>query len=570
MVLACIALLLVTGAWSARSGEGRRLALLISVRETREPRLHRLWFSDDDVTGLAAALPNIGFASENVTILTQQAERDKNDSSQPTRSNIRKTIKKFCKEALPDDTVLIAFSGHGVQLRRDGRIYFCPPEASLADVNTLLALDDITHELSSQCKAKLKLLLVDLCRNDPTDGRPDIPRPPEPDPPPGIAVFLGCAKGQQSLETGKVMHGIFFYHVIQGILGAARDVAGDITINSLEDYLEREVPLSMQRFGPNAHTLQTPELHSAFRDPVILNHIENAANKPLPIRAASTSQAAPFHALCAAAYNKINPSARVDFRTGGLSGLKALKSRTALAVASDAPISSGELDGRTILQIPTVSLAVLPICNLPGFRGLTLDARLLADIYLGKVQNWNDPRISVLNPGAPLPDLHIIVVHPADDSNTARTFSDFLSSASDDWRAGAGSQKKKKWPVGAPGKGTEDIARIVSGVEGTIGFVEFAYAEKVHLFTLQTGPSIVRILSAESTDPYPIRATTYLVFYQDLTYLKDRKLAEQFLKYVRWCSSEGMQYAGPAFGALTDIQRGEVEAALKSVVLGEK
>ena len=228
----------------ARGGEGRRLALLISVQETRDPRLHRLWFCDDDVNELGALLPKLGFDKENVAVLTQRIALEKSAAHlQPSRSNIRANIKQLCKEARPDDLVLLAFSGHGVQLKRDGRMYLCPPESNLNDIATLLPLDEIVKELGAQCKAKVKLLLVDACRNDPTDLRPEaVVRPPDPDPPAGVALFLGCAKGQGSFETGQILHGVFFHHVIKGLAGEAGDLAGDITLPALEDYLRARSP----------------------------------------------------------------------------------------------------------------------------------------------------------------------------------------------------------------------------------------------------------------------------------------------------------------------------------------
>ena len=53
---------------------------------------------------------------------------------------------------------------------------------------------------------------------------------------------------------------------------------------------------------------------------------------------------------------------------------------------------------------PTVLAAVVPVYNVPGLKGeLKFDAQLLADIFLGKVRNWNDPAIAELNGGISAP-----------------------------------------------------------------------------------------------------------------------------------------------------------------------
>ncbi|MEI6231865.1 MAG: substrate-binding domain-containing protein [Planctomycetota bacterium] len=573
VLLTCVLLGVLS---NARAEEGRRIALLISVRETREPRLHRLWFSDDDIRGLAAVLPNFGFSQNNITILTQHNALDTDvPDAISMRSNIRAGVKKLCKEARPDDTILIAFSGHGVQLRRDGRIYLCPPETTLADTSTMIALDDILREMGPQCKAKLKLMMVDACRNDPTDPRPDItPRASVPDLPLNVALYLSCSKGQQSLETGKVLHGIFFHHIIQGLSGAARDVNGDITLKSLEDLVAREVPMTRLKYSPKSRTIQTPEFHTSIRERIVLGRVENAEPMPISIRGQSVSPTAALYTQWTTDFNKANPGTKVDFHSGGFTGIKALNERTALVVATDSKMSPTELFGQPeVIQIPSVSTAVVPIFNLQGIQNVTLDATTFAEIYLGRIVNWNDPKIATINPGIVLPDRHIIVVHPADETQPGRIVSDFLRDTNPDWAAKQKPGQKVNWPIGAAGNGTPDIARIVKYVEGAIAFVELEFVEKAQKAIQKdspvTTPSTITIItnkvSDEPRDPFPIRGTTYLSLFRDLSYIKDRKQAENVVTFLRWCYSDGMKSAGPTFGALKSEYKNEVEEALKSI-----
>ncbi len=129
-----------------------------------------------------------------------------------------------------------------------------------------------------------------------------------------------------------------------------------------------------------------------------------------------------------------------------------------------------------LVHIPTVMGAVVPIFNVPGVQDIKFSPDVLADIYLGKIVNWNDARIAKDNAGVKLPDQKIIVVHRSDGSGTSFIFTDFLSKVSKDWADGPGKGTSLNWPVGVGGKGNEGVAGLVRQLPGAIGYVELIYA----------------------------------------------------------------------------------------------
>jgi phosphate transport system substrate-binding protein len=165
---------------------------------------------------------------------------------------------------------------------------------------------------------------------------------------------------------------------------------------------------------------------------------------------------------------------------GSGAGIQQVSQQTVDFGASDAPMSDAEMaqaKGGPILHIPTVVGLVVIVYNLPGItQPLKLSGSLIADIFLGKVTKWNDPRLATLNPGVNLPATDILVVHRSDGSGTTYIFSDYLSALSPAWKAGPGKGKDLQWPVGMGGKGNEGVAGLVKQTPYSIGYVELIYA----------------------------------------------------------------------------------------------
>ena len=106
---------------------------------------------------------------------------------------------------------------------------------------------------------------------------------------------------------------------------------------------------------------------------------------------------------------------------------------------------------------------------------------MLADIYLGKIANWNDPRIAKDNPGVSLPDQKIIVVHRSEGSGTTYIWTDYLSKVSQEWASGPGKGGAISWPVGVGGKGNEGVAGLIRQLPGAVGYIELLYAIQNHI-----------------------------------------------------------------------------------------
>src|SRR2546427_1678664 len=131
---------------------------------------------------------------------------------------------------------------------------------------------------------------------------------------------------------------------------------------------------------------------------------------------------------------------------------------------------------RPLLHIPTVLGAVVTTYNLPGDPKLRFTPELLADIFLGKITTWNDPRIAEVNAGVTLPKTPIVVVHRSDGSGTTFIWVDYLSKVSKEWETKVGRGTSVNWPVGLGGKGNEGVAGQVKNAPGALGYVELAYA----------------------------------------------------------------------------------------------
>jgi phosphate transport system substrate-binding protein len=146
--------------------------------------------------------------------------------------------------------------------------------------------------------------------------------------------------------------------------------------------------------------------------------------------------------------------------------------------ATDGPMTDYQLAASRIklVHIPAVLGAVVPIFNIPGVSGINFSGDVLADIYLGKIQSWNDARIARDNPGVSLPARKIIVVHRSDGSGTSYIFTDYLSEVSKVWARGPGKSISPVWPVGAGASGNAAVADMVRKSPGAIGYVELIYA----------------------------------------------------------------------------------------------
>ena len=268
-------------------------------------------------------------------------------------------------------------------------------------------------------------------------------------------------------------------------------------------------------------------------------------------------------------YSTIKPDVRFNYQSiGSGGGIKQITSKTVDFGASDGPMTDQQLSeapGR-IFHIPMVMGAVVAAYNLPGIeKGLKLAPDVIADIYLGKITKWNDPRIASANGGMQIPDMPIIVTRRSDGSGTTYIWVDYLCSVSGDWKLKVGKGTSVNWPVGLGGKGNEGVAGIVKQTPGAIGYVELSYAVKNDLayafIQNRSGsfiepsldstskaaegvemPSDFRVSLVNSGNPaaYPVAGFTWLLIYKNPD---DAVKGQAIVDFIRWAVHDGQSYA---------------------------
>lgn len=250
----------------------------------------------------------------------------------------------------------------------------------------------------------------------------------------------------------------------------------------------------------------------------------------------------PIYSKWFAEYSAAHPGVEINYQSiGSGGGIRQVTSGIVDFGASDMPMTDQMLAASKVklVHIPTVLGAVVPIFNVQGVSDLRFSPEVLADIYLGKITMWNDPRIVKDNPGVSLPAQKITVVHRSDGSGTSFIFTDYLSKVSKDWKGSVGSGTSPAWPVGVGGKGNEGVAGLVRQLPGAIGYVELIYALQNHISfgtmknasgnwvkasiagvtAAAAGAKIpadyrVSITNAPGADAYPISSFTYLLIPQ--------------------------------------------------------
>lgn len=245
---------------------GERYAFLVGVQTYVRPELRPLRFSDNDIGTLAQLLQERGYRSGNLLTLSQtRATRDVRFT--PFRENIFTELRLFARLMQPEDSLVVALAGHGLQFRGEESVYFCPCDADISRRTSLIAIEDLYELLRTECRARNIVLLIDACRNDPLSNaardRAEVTletatRPQEIPVPRGMASFFSCSPGEQAFESPTLKHGVFFHHVIDGIRGSADlDSNGEITLTELHASITGKV----QKFAfREFRAAQTPQL----------------------------------------------------------------------------------------------------------------------------------------------------------------------------------------------------------------------------------------------------------------------------------------------------------------------
>ena len=256
---------------------------------------------------------------------------------------------------------------------------------------------------------------------------------------------------------------------------------------------------------------------------------------------------------------------------GSGGGIQQVTAKTVDFGASDAILSSDQLNAAPSLHMfPTVAGAVVPAYNVKELNGkapIVLNGATLAGIYLGTIKKWDDPALAALNPGVTLPSKDIIVAHRSDGSGTTFIFTSFLSAVSSDWKSKVGASTSVQWPVGLGGKGNDGVSGIISQNDGSIGYIEYAYAVQNKLafanmvnaagttvtasvqttqnamndFGGQMPDTLARlIVNAPGQNSWPIAGYTYLLVYLNQT---DCGKAQKLVQFIHWALTDGTKDA---------------------------
>lgn len=216
------------------------------------------------------------------------------------------------------------------------------------------------------------------------------------------------------------------------------------------------------------------------------------AGQAEPIRGAGSTFAAPVIGKWAKIYKDARADGgdyftldwTVDYElVGSLAGLMRLEQPEMDFAATDVPVDAAELDKRGRQQFPIVMGGIAVVTNLDGIPAgsLRLTGPLLADIFLGKIQNWSDLAIKAVNPDLALPDLKISVIHRQDGSGSTFVFTEYLSAVSEDWKTKYGADTLISWPLGTGAEGTRNLIAVVQATKGAISYAEYGQVERSRL-----------------------------------------------------------------------------------------
>ena len=273
----------------------------------------------------------------------------------------------------------------------------------------------------------------------------------------------------------------------------------------------------------------------------------------------------PIYAKWADAYKK-ETGVGLNYQSiGSGGGIKQITAKTVDFGASDMPLKPADLDKGGLMQFPTVIGGDVPVVNLKGVAPgqMKLTGEILADIYLGKIKKWDDPAIAKLNPDLKLPGSAISVVHRSDGSGTTFIWTNYLSKVSPEWKSKVGEGTAVNWPTGVGGKGNEGVASYVQRINGSIGYVEYAYVKQNRMaYALvknrdgkfvspnaqafqaaaagadwKKAPGMYLILTdAPGQDAWPIAGATFILMHKT----QDKPAnAREVLKFFSWAYARG-------------------------------
>jgi phosphate transport system substrate-binding protein len=275
----------------------------------------------------------------------------------------------------------------------------------------------------------------------------------------------------------------------------------------------------------------------------------------------------PVYAKWAEAYKRETGIGLNYQSIGSSGGIRQINARTVTFGATDAPVSGENLDKLAQVQFPAIIGGTVPVVNLDGFRPgeLRITGPVMAEVFMGTINKWNDPKLQALNPGKKLPDQPITVVHRADGSGTTFNWTDYLSTVSKEWADKVGRGAAVKWlaATAVGGKGNEGVAANVNRIRGSIGYVEYAYVKKNNMTFLQLQNKSGRWVSPDdltfaaaadgadwfsvpgmglsivdqaNPNAWPVSSASFIIVYRDPA---DKKASQEVIKFFDWAFKNG-------------------------------
>jgi phosphate transport system substrate-binding protein len=322
-----------------------------------------------------------------------------------------------------------------------------------------------------------------------------------------------------------------------------------------------------------------------------------SAAKEIELIGAGATFPYPLYSKMFDAYYQENGT-KINYQAiGSGGGIRQLTNKTVDFGGSDAIMSDKDLQeaGAPVLHIPTCAGAVVVTYNLGGDPQLKFTPDIIADIFLGKIKKWNDPRLTAINPEVKLAGTDITVVHRSDGSGTTAIFSSYLSKVSTEWKEKVGAGPSLNWPAGLGGKGNPGVAGLVKQTPGSFGYVELIYAlqNKMPYGTIKNKkgnfikPSIastslaantalpddmkVDLTDTDAAEGYPISGFTWILVYKEQNYAgKAEEKAKALVNLLWWMTHEGQKYAEPLhYAPLSKAAVGKAEKLIKSITYKE-
>jgi phosphate transport system substrate-binding protein len=251
---------------------------------------------------------------------------------------------------------------------------------------------------------------------------------------------------------------------------------------------------------------------------------------------------------------------------GSGAGIKQIDAKIVTFGATDIPVKPEDLEKKGQVQFPMIVGGIVPIINLKEVEHLTLSVDIIAKIYMDKIKKWNDKEIADINPGVKLPDLPIIKIRRSDGSGTTWNFTKFLSEANADWKKNYGFGSTLEWAGNTiGGKGNDGVSNNVYQTNGSIGYVEYAFAKQNDLQVADMigtdGKKVSPGLKAFQTT-WPMVATSYIVMHKQNDDAAAVAIAKKFFEYglAHDKDAEALDYI-----PLTAAQKADVKKILAEI-----